>query len=77
MQRDRLLRLSCALVLLALGIPAAQADGNGSFYASTGFDYSSGKYGQPTSTTIWDVPFTAGYSGQDWSFRVTVPWIRV
>ena len=77
MQRDRLLHLSCALALLALGIPAAQADGSGSFYASTGFDYSSGKYGQPTSTTIWDVPFTAGYSGQDWSFRVTVPWIRV
>lgn len=77
MQRDQLLRLSCALALLALCIPAAQADGGGSFYASTGFDYSSGKYGQPISTTIWDVPFTAGYSGQDWSFRVTVPWIRV
>ncbi len=77
MQRDQLLRLSCALALLALCIPAAQADGNGSFYASTGFDYSSGKYGQSINTTIWDVPFTAGYSGQDWSFRVTVPWIRV
>ena len=77
MQRDRLLRLACALALTALTVPVVHADGSGSFYASTGFDYSSGTYGQPTSTTIWDVPFTAGYSGQAWSFRVTVPWIRV
>ena len=77
MQRDRLLRLSCALTLTALAVPLAHAADSGTFYASSGFDYSSGTYGQPTSTTIWDVPFTAGYSGQAWSFRVTVPWIRV
>ena len=78
MQRDQLLRVSCALALTLLGsAPIVHADKSGSFYASAGSDYSSGKYGQPTSTTIWDVPFTAGYSGQAWSFRVTVPWIRV
>lgn len=44
---------------------------------SVGADYGSGKYELAASTTIWDVPLSAGYKGDAWSFSVTLPYLRV
>lgn len=44
---------------------------------STGFDYSSGKYGQPTTTEIWYVPNTLKYDYEPWTLQLTIPYIRI
>lgn len=45
---------------------------------STGFDFSSGEYGESESTEVWYVPLNVKYEWQRrWIFRVTVPYIRV
>jgi hypothetical protein len=44
---------------------------------STGFDYTTGKYGQSTSTDILTIPVIGRYDYDRWTFRFTVPWIRV
>ncbi len=46
-------------------------------YVSAGVDYSSGKYGLGSSTTIWDVPLVFGYSGSAWSASLTLPYLHV
>lgn len=43
----------------------------------TGADYSSGDYGQAADTDILYVPASAKYLMDEWTFRVTVPWIRI
>lgn len=63
--------------LLASAAPLVHATDEGSPYVSVGADYSSGKYGLATSTTIWDVPLSAGYKGDAWSFSVTLPYLHV
>ena len=52
----------------------AYADG---FTASAGADYSTGKYGTSSSTDVWYVPFVASYQTGAFTYKVTVPWIRV
>ena len=55
---------------------------NGAFAAdqvavSTGFDYSSGTYGNAQATEILYLPVTAKYAVDDWMLKLTVPYIRV
>ena len=64
--------LACAL-LIAAGAAHA-ADG---FSLGVGADYSSGKYGTDTTTEIFQVPVTAKYTAGDWSFKASLPWMRV
>lgn len=64
--------LACAL-LIAAGAAHA-ADG---FSLGAGVDYTSGKYGTDTTTTILQVPVTAKYTTGDWSFKASLPWMRV
>ena len=52
----------------------AYADG---FTASAGADYSTGKYGGSESTDVWYVPFVASYQAGAFTYKLTVPWIRV
>lgn len=47
------------------------------FGVSTGFEYSSGKYGGATSTDILYVPVTARYGRESCSMSITIPYIRV
>ena len=53
---------------------SAFADG---FSASVGADYSTGKYGSTSSTDVVFVPFQANYQTGAFTYRLTVPWIRV
>lgn len=50
----------------------------GRLSVSTGFDFSSGDYGESESTDVWYVPLNVKYEWRRrWIFRVTVPYIRV
>ena len=42
-----------------------------------GTDYSTDKYGLTDSTDVWYVPFSASYETGAFTYKVTVPWIRV
>src|SRR4249919_2845504 len=64
--------LFCAS-LLAFGSVHA-ADG---LSLGAGVDYSSGDYGSDTTTEILSVPFTAKYTSGNWSYKASLPWLRV
>lgn len=51
----------------------AYADG---FSASVGGDYSTGKYGSTSSTTVFYMPLIASYETGAFTYSLTVPWIR-
>lgn len=63
-----------ALALLAIASPAwAEATGS----LTTGFDYSTGKYGGTTSTNILYIPVTGKIEFDNLFFKLTVPYISV
>lgn len=64
--------LFCALLLLA---GAAHAEDG--LNLSVGADYNSGDYGSDVTTTIFSLPVTAKYTTGDWTFKGSLPWIRV
>lgn len=64
--------LFCATLLLA---GAAHAEDG--FSLGIGADYSSGDYGSDITTEILSVPVTARFNTGDWSFRASLPWLRV
>ena len=67
----------CAMALaLLLGATVAHAD-DGRFSVGAGVDYSTGKYGTDTTTDIWSVPVTAGWQNDDWTLKLTVPYIGI
>lgn len=49
----------------------------GQWKISTGFDYSSGDYGESQDTDITYIPVTVRYLKDPWLFKLTVPWIRI
>jgi hypothetical protein len=49
----------------------------GRWTTSTGVDYTTGKYGQATSTDVLSVPFVARYEVDRWVFQGSVPYVRV
>lgn len=49
----------------------------GRLSVSTGFDYSSGSYGEADKTQIWYAPLTVRYERGAWEGRLTVPYIRI
>lgn len=63
-------------IFATLAITSAAAD-EGQFSLSTGFDQSSGKYGGTTTTSFLSIPATAKYETDDWTFEVSVPYIRM
>jgi hypothetical protein len=64
----------CSTLLLAAS--AVHAD-NGSWGIGTGYNYSSGKYGTPNTTTISSVPVSLGYENGPWIAKLTIPYIRI
>lgn len=60
-------------LLLAAGVSHA-ADG---FNLGVGVDYSSGDYGTETTTKILSVPVTAKYTAGAWTYKASLPWVRV
>src|SRR5213075_2890641 len=69
--------VGCAV---ALGMGAASfswaADDN-ELRLGVGADYSRGKYGSGTETTMLSVPFTARYETERWTYKATLPWLEV
>jgi Putative MetA-pathway of phenol degradation len=66
-----------ALTALALLAIPATAMADDQLSMTTGFDYSSGTYGNSQSTQILYIPVTAKYETGDWTAKLTVPYIRV
>ncbi len=62
------------LALLAVSAPVLAED---KLSLTTGFDYSTGKYGNATSTDILYVPFTGQYESGNLTLKLTVPYISV
>lgn len=44
---------------------------------STGFDFSTGDYGQVESTEIWYLPVTTKATFGDWTAKLTIPYLRI
>ena len=64
--------LFCASVLAIGSVHAADGFGLG-----VGVDYSSGDYGTSTTTRILSVPVTAKYTSGNWTYKASLPWLRV
>ena len=71
----RLLAGVCAAAAASLSSNAARAEEGWAF--GTGFNYSNGDYGEAIDTTIYAVPFSAGYSSEHWGFAVSIPYVRL
>jgi hypothetical protein len=77
MIRKKLLVSMVVASALGLYMQSACAEDPGHATVSAGFDYSTGNYGTPFNTEIWDVPLSAGYAADRWSVKLTVPWINI
>ncbi len=62
------------LFVIAISLPAA---GKEQFSLGTGFDYSTGKYGNAKPTDILYIPVTGKYESDDLSLKLTVPYISI
>lgn len=63
--------------LFGLSLQSALADEAGTFTLTTGFDYSSGKYGSNEKTNITSVPVIAKYELDRWVLKLTVPYVTI
>lgn len=77
---NKILRVLVAGILSGAAAGGAQVAGAaeaGNFSLSTGFDYSSGKYGGNTTTDILYIPVIGKYETGRWIFKLTVPYVRI
>jgi len=65
------------LVTLAISAISTAAMAEDQFSLGTGFDYSTGKYGARLATDILYIPVTAKYESDDWTLKLTVPYISI
>ena len=66
--------LCCGLLLAASATAANAQDG---MSLSVGADYSTGDYGSDTTTDIFSVPVTAKWTSDRWTWKASLPWLRV
>ncbi len=66
--------LLSTLAALTISVPVLADD---QFSLTTGFDYSTGKYGNAISTNITYVPLIAQYETDDLTLKLIVPYISV
>jgi len=64
-----------AALLLTICIQASADEIQYGF--TTGFDFSTGKYGQSADTRIKYIPFTSKIEYDRWLFKTTVPWLEI
>ena len=74
--------LALASLLMSVAAPAvfAQETSDKSpvrYKLTTGADYSRGDYGQTDDTEIWYVPLTGKAEYENWTAKVTIPWLRI
>lgn len=74
MNRNPKSRFAWACVLWLAVATASAKDGAS---LGVGVDYSSGEYGTGTTTEILSVPVTAKYTAGNWTWKATLPWLRV
>ncbi len=65
------------LTVLALLSVSAAATAEDTFSLGTGFDYSTGKYGNTQATDILYIPVTAKYESDKLMLKLTVPYISI
>jgi hypothetical protein len=68
------MKRSAAFVALLLAAGVTHAEG---LSLGVGADYSTGDYGSDTTTKILSVPLSAKYETGDWTFKASLPWLRV
>jgi hypothetical protein len=65
-------------VIVGLGYsPISHSETSGTLTLTSGFDYSSGDYGDEVDTDISAIPFVARYELDRWTFKATVPYIHI
>lgn len=69
--------LMSTLFLASLSTYASAKEGEAEFRWATGLDYSSGKYSDTQTTDILYVPFTGTALLGNFTFKATVPYIRI
>jgi hypothetical protein len=74
-QTGRRLLLALALTLFVAGGVASAEEGQ--WKASTGFDYSSGDYGEDSDTKMTYVPVSISYVRGNWTGKVSTGWIKI
>lgn len=73
---QRHLRRWLTAVMAALPV-AGWAASSDNLHATFGIDYSSGKYGNESSTDILYLPLTIRYDAENWQTKVTLPWLSI
>ena len=66
-----------AAVSIVGALPPSPAAAEGTVTLSTGYDYSTGKYGDTVATTINYVPTSAKYDAGPWTVKLTVPYLQM
>jgi hypothetical protein len=69
--------MRAALFVAALSLARLALANEGEFALGTGANYSTGNYGAAASTQIWSVPVTARYDTGPWTFKATIPYLRI
>jgi hypothetical protein len=70
-QYSRISVLAAALFL------ATNVQAQSSFQFSTGLNYSSGDYGETTSSEVLVVPFSFRFKTANWAFRASIPYVTL
>jgi hypothetical protein len=65
------------ILALALLCAAGATHAEDGLTLGIGADYSTGDYGSETTTDIWSVPVSARYNSGQWSWKASLPWLRV
>ena len=65
------------ILWLTAMIQTVHAAGNGGLTVETGAGYTTGKYGGAQSTTMLYVPFAVKYQVDAWTWKLTVPYLRI
>jgi len=73
----RSLLVIVVLAAQTIAMPIAHAGDWESLKIFSGFDYSSGKYGEATDTAIFYVPVSVKYETGPWGFRATTSYIHI
>jgi len=61
------------ILLLSISLPSEA----GTLSLTSGVDYSTGKYGGLTQTSVTYIPITGKYEKGDWLYKLTVPYVSV
>lgn len=66
-----------AIAFLYTPLTPTRAFAEGAFSATSGVDYSTGKYGQSQSTDITYIPLTGKYETDLTTVKLTIPWLQI